>query len=172
MGPFGSPVVVVLARRADAPWSRAFGLFIRAGVIIVIVRVALQVLLGANAGGSVLLPLATDTLPGLKAAHKTALEDALTDYKGIQGTQTAAQGDATTARKQLETAITEIADLRRDGKVHPAWFYGVGAVVAVQLVAELIAYSSLGIALTHWVVDGSAGAARPMHAFLPPGFGG
>jgi hypothetical protein len=68
--------------------------------------------------------------------------------------------------------IGMIADFRRSGKVHPAWFWGVGAVLATQVVADLIAYSSMGIALTHWVVDGSAGAVRPMHAFLPPGMGG
>jgi len=67
--------------------------------------------------------------------------------------------------------IGMIADVRRSGKVHPAWYWGIAAIVVMQLVAELIAYSSLGISLTHWVVDGSAGAARPMHAFLPPGFG-
>jgi hypothetical protein len=64
-----------------------------------------------------------------------------------------------------------IADVRRSGKVHPAWYWGIAAIVVMQLVAELIAYSSLGVSLTHWVVDGTPGAARPMHAFLPPGFG-
>lgn len=63
---------------------------------------------------SVLRTLATDTIPGVKTAHKDALQQALANYKGIQGTQTGAQGDATTARKQLETAIPEIADLRRE----------------------------------------------------------
>lgn len=65
--------------------------------------------------------------------------------------------------------IGMIADVRRSGKVHPAWYWGIASLVGMQLVAELIAYSSLGVALTHWVIDGSAGAARPMHAFLPPG---
>ena len=67
--------------------------------------------------------------------------------------------------------IGMIADLRRSGRIHPAWLWGAGALIAVQVVADLIAYSSLGIALTQWVVDGPPGAARPMHAFLPPGFG-
>ena len=61
-----------------------------------------------------LLTLASDTLPGLKPAHKTALEAALADYKAIQTTQTSAQGDATGARGQLDTKIAEIADLRRE----------------------------------------------------------
>jgi hypothetical protein len=69
-------------------------------------------------------------------------------------------------------AIGMIADLRRNGRVHAAWYWGVGAIVGMQLVAELLAYSSMGVSLTQWVVAGSAGAARPMHAFLPPGMGG
>ena len=40
-------------------------------------------------------------------------------------------------------------------------------MAVTQLVADLIAYSEVGIALTHWVIDGTAGAARPMHAYLP-----
>ena len=63
---------------------------------------------------SVLRTLATDTLPGLKQAHKDALQQALADYKGIQTTQTGAQGDATGARGQLEAKLAEIADLRRE----------------------------------------------------------
>ena len=68
----------------------------------------------AEAVGNVLLTLATDTLLGLKPAHKTVLTQALTDYKGIQGAQTSAQGDATEARGQLDAKLTEIADLRRE----------------------------------------------------------
>ena len=60
-----------------------------------------------------------------------------------------------------------IADRRRHGKVHPAWLWGVGAVVLTQVVADVIAYSDAGIALTHAVIDGTPGAARPMHAYLP-----
>jgi hypothetical protein len=33
-----------------------------------------------------------------------------------------------------------------------------------------LAYSPLGIALTESVIAGTPGAARPMAAFLPPGF--
>lgn len=67
--------------------------------------------------------------------------------------------------------IGMIADRRRLGYVHPAWFWGVGAIIAVQTIADVIAYSDAGVALTEYVIDGSAGAERPMHAFLPPGPG-
>lgn len=64
-----------------------------------------------------------------------------------------------------------IADKRRYGHVHAAWWWSVGAIVVTQVVADLIAYSSWGVGVTQAVLEGSAGAARPMAAFLPPGFG-
>ena len=62
-----------------------------------------------------------------------------------------------------------IRDKVRHGRVHPAWWWGVGAIVVVQIVADIIAYSPLGVSLTQHLIAGTPGAARPMHAFLPPG---
>lgn len=67
--------------------------------------------------------------------------------------------------------IGMIADKRRHGQVHPAWWWGVGAIVLTQVAADIIAYSSWGVGVTQAVLDGSAGSARPMAAFLPEGFG-
>ncbi len=64
-----------------------------------------------------------------------------------------------------------LADWRRNGKIHPAWFWGVATIVGAQILGDLIAYSPLGISLTESVIAGSPGADRPMAAFLPPGFG-
>jgi hypothetical protein len=61
-----------------------------------------------------------------------------------------------------------LGDKRRYGAVHPAWFWGVGGVIAVQAVADLLAYSPLGYQFTHWFLAGTPGAARSMAAFLPP----
>lgn len=63
-----------------------------------------------------------------------------------------------------------IADKRRSGRVHPAWFWGVGAIIVTQIVADMLAYSAWGIGITQQVVEGTPGAMRPMQAFLPPGF--
>lgn len=68
--------------------------------------------------------------------------------------------------------IGMIADWRRNGRIHPAWFWGVGAIVGAQVLGDIIAYSPFGISLTEMVLAGSPGAERPMAAFLPPGFGG
>ena len=66
--------------------------------------------------------------------------------------------------------IGMIADYRRNGKAHRAWFWGIGAIFLGQVIADIIAYSPVGIAITEWVLEGSAGAERPMEAFLPPDF--
>jgi hypothetical protein len=60
-----------------------------------------------------------------------------------------------------------LADRRRYGRAHPAWFWGIGTVIAVQIAADLIAYSDAGIAFTQQVLAGTPGAARPLTAFVP-----
>ncbi|EPR09715.1 hypothetical protein M527_06190 [Sphingobium indicum IP26] len=67
--------------------------------------------------------------------------------------------------------IGMIADKRRHGHVHAAWFWGVGAIVLTQLLADVIAYSGFGIGITHALLEGTPGSARPIEAFLPPAFG-
>jgi len=67
------------------------------------------------------------------------------------------------------SVIGMVRDLRRKGHIHPAYLWGVGAIMLVQVVADLIAYSPLGVGPTEQVLAGSPGAERPMHAFLPPG---
>lgn len=66
--------------------------------------------------------------------------------------------------------IGMIADKRRHGKVHPAYVWGVGAIIMVQIISDILAYSAWGVSVTQAIVAGTAGAERPMAAFLPPGF--
>lgn len=61
-----------------------------------------------------------------------------------------------------------IRDLRRDGRVHPAWWWGMGAMVGVVLLIQLIAYSAPGLALYEAVTRESA-AALPAYEFGMPG---
>ena len=60
-----------------------------------------------------------------------------------------------------------VADKRRYGRAHPAWFWGIGMVVGIQIVADVVAYSDAGIAFTRHVIAGTPGAARSMRAFFP-----
>ena len=63
-----------------------------------------------------------------------------------------------------------VADKQRCGKVHPAWFWGIGTVVATQAVAHLIAFSPAGIHFTQWFVAGTPGG-RWRHAYGHTGSG-
>ena len=65
-------------------------------------------------------------------------------------------------------AVGILADKRRYGRPHPAWFWGLGTVIGIQIVADLIAYSPLGYQFTEWFLAGAPGAERPMEAFVPP----
>ncbi|MSO26950.1 MAG: energy-coupling factor transporter transmembrane protein EcfT [Candidatus Nanopelagicales bacterium] len=55
--------VVVSARKPDAPWGRSFMFFLRLGVAVIVIRVAVQLFLGAAFGTTILLPLPGLTLP-------------------------------------------------------------------------------------------------------------
>ena len=66
--------------------------------------------------------------------------------------------------------VAMVADWRANGRVHPAYWWGMGINVGVFLASMMLAYSPLGIAITEWVVAGTPGAERPMGPFLPPGF--
>ena len=61
-----------------------------------------------------------------------------------------------------------VADYRRDGRVHPAWWWGLGAILGVMLVTELIVYSPLGTAIYQAVTAGSPGASVALLDFAPP----
>lgn len=61
-----------------------------------------------------------------------------------------------------------LRDWRQDGRVHPAWWWGMLGIVAAIPVAQLIAFSPLGDFLYAWVTAGHPGAAIPGLAFAPP----
>ena len=66
--------------------------------------------------------------------------------------------------------IGMIADKRTQGRVHPAYWWGLGIYAGVFLLSLALAYSPFGIGLTEQLIAGTPGAERPMEAFLPPGF--
>jgi hypothetical protein len=59
------------------------------------------------------------------------------------------------------------ADIRRSGSVHPAWWWGLGAIVGSTVLVELITFSPLGAAFYAAVVAGTPGAAVSGYAFPP-----
>jgi hypothetical protein len=68
----------------------------------------------------------------------------------------------------LFAGVAMLADKRRHGRVHPAWFVGLAAILGMQILADLIAYSDWGVAFTEQFVAGTPGAERTMEAFFPP----
>jgi hypothetical protein len=60
------------------------------------------------------------------------------------------------------------ADLRRRGAVHPAWGWGVAALVVTQLITVSLPATPLGIAIYDAVTAGYPGAEVPPLEFPPP----
>ena len=76
--------------------------------------------------------------------------------------------EATFAATLLFPLAGMIADVRRSGRVHPAWRWGIGTMFGALLVIEVISYSPLGGAVYANVTKGSPGAAVAAMAFPPP----
>lgn len=70
----------------------------------------------------------------------------------------------------LFPAAGMIADLRRDGRVHPAWWWGIGVLLLFPLLVEAVTYSAAGDALYAMATAGTPGAAVPGRAFPPSPF--
>jgi hypothetical protein len=60
-----------------------------------------------------------------------------------------------------------IADWRRTGRIHPAWGWGIGAIMAIFVAIEALTYSPVGDALYRAATAGSPGAAVAPLAFPP-----
>jgi energy-coupling factor transport system permease protein len=54
---------VVMARRSDAPWAKAFRLYVLAGVLVIAIRVFFRILFAGGEGTTVLIPLPEIELP-------------------------------------------------------------------------------------------------------------
>jgi hypothetical protein len=63
-----------------------------------------------------------------------------------------------------------VADRRRDGRVHPAWMWGLGVLVATGVTTEALGRSALAGAAVTAITSGSPGAQRPAMAKpeMPP----
>jgi hypothetical protein len=75
--------------------------------------------------------------------------------------------EATFAATMLFPIAGVIADLRRTGRVHPAWIWGIGVSLMTLLLIELITFSAAGDAIYAAVTAGSPGAVVPGLAFPP-----
>ncbi|WP_293677282.1 hypothetical protein [uncultured Phenylobacterium sp.] len=76
--------------------------------------------------------------------------------------------EATFAATMLFPLAGMVTDWRRRGRVHPAWGWGVAAMLGAFLLVEAVTYSPAGLALYDAAVAGSPGATAPPLAFPPP----
>jgi hypothetical protein len=58
-------------------------------------------------------------------------------------------------------------DARRNGRLHPAWRWGIGTILASFLLTQAITYSPVGLAIYDSVVAGTPGANVDPLAFAP-----
>jgi hypothetical protein len=78
--------------------------------------------------------------------------------------------EATFVATLIFPLIGIIADLVRNGRVHPAWGWGIAAMFAMFVAIQGITYSPVGTALYDAVAAGTPGAAVDPLAFpAPPG---
>ena len=76
--------------------------------------------------------------------------------------------EATFAAGMIFPIAGVIADLRRSGRVHPAWIRGIAAMLFAFLMVEGITYSPVGQVLYRAVTADSPGAKVPPLEFPPP----
>ena len=119
---------VVSRRRPDAPWSRSYAVFLRLGLVVIAIRVAFTVLLGAGIGEHVLVTLPEIPLPDWMAGVSiggpvTAEELLLSVYLGmVLATMLACIG----AANSLASPARLLASV-------PAALYEVGVAVVVAM---------------------------------------
>ncbi len=67
----------------------------------------------------------------------------------------------------LFPAAGMLADLRRRGRVHAAWWWGTGTITAIQLAIGIVAASPPGLALYHLVMRGGGAEAVAPDVYPP-----
>jgi hypothetical protein len=76
--------------------------------------------------------------------------------------------EATFAACLIFPVVGAVFDVRRRGRAHPAWRWGIAAMIGCLVLTEAITYSAVGQALYRVVTAGSPGAAVPPLDFAPP----
>lgn len=76
--------------------------------------------------------------------------------------------EATFVATLIYPVIGVVADMRRTGRVHPGWTWGIGAMCLIATLTEVVTYSPLGTAIYSAVTAGSPGASVAPLDFAPP----
>ena len=124
----GVACVVVMARRSDAPWAKAFHLYLWLALAIVVVRVGFRLLFGGGEGETVLFTLPGISLPtrsgGVTLLGSVSAESLLGGlYDGLRlATMVVCVG-----------AANALANPKRLLKAMPGALYETGTVVVVAM---------------------------------------
>ena len=127
---------VVARRRPDAPWANSFSLFLRLGVIVIVIRVVVAMILGGGLGDHVLFTLPSIQLPswvaGITLGGPVTAEALLTAF--YEGAVIAAILACIGAANSLASPARLLATV-------PAALYevGVSIVVALSFAPQLVA---------------------------------
>ncbi len=119
---------VVVSRRTQAPWARAYGFYLKMGLVVIAIRVVFSALFGAPVEGHVLVTLPEVELPewaaGVRLGGEVTLEGVVAAvYDGMQlATMLACVG-----------AANALANPKRLLKAVPGALYEVGVAVVVAL---------------------------------------
>lgn len=76
--------------------------------------------------------------------------------------------EATFVALMIFPAVGVWSDIRRTGRAHPAWRWGIGTLIGSVILTEVITYSPVGPAIYRVVTNGSPGANVPPLEFPPP----
>jgi hypothetical protein len=76
--------------------------------------------------------------------------------------------EASFAACMLFPVAGAVADIRRSGRVHPAWHWGMAVMIGTFVVTEAITYSPVGRSIYLAVTKGSPGASVAPLGFAPP----
>ena len=76
--------------------------------------------------------------------------------------------EATFAAVMIFPTVGVVSDLRRSGRVHPAWKWGIATMIGSLVLTQAITYSPVGTTIYRAVTAGSPGAEVAPLAFAPP----
>jgi energy-coupling factor transport system permease protein len=124
----GVVVFVVASRRSRGPWGRSFGVFVRFGVIVVLIRVVIEMVFGQRLGGHTLFALPQLDLPrwaaGVSIGGPVTLESLLGSLW---------QGLRLAVLLVCFGAANSLASPYRLLRCLPAFLYEAGVAVTVAL---------------------------------------
>ncbi|OZM72219.1 cobalt ABC transporter permease [Amycolatopsis antarctica] len=157
-------LLVVTARRSDAPWALAFRLYVYAAIFVVVMRILFRILVGGQDGGHILFSLPEIPLPdfaaGITLLGPTSAEELLGGfYDGLRlATMLLCVG-----------AANALANPKRLLKAVPGALYEVGTAVTVALsVAPQLAESVQRVRRARRLRAGRQRGMRALKAIVIP----